>query len=569
MGRIGLVHHMPLRRPGCAWVALLACLQCRTANAPAPVTSNTVPVREPRLPWLSRLERWRRFAVVTVLGFASGLPLALTGQALQAWLTLDGMDIATIGFLSLVGLPYTFKFLWAPLLDRFELPGLSRRRGWMVLTQIACAALLAALSYTSPKSSALLFALLALAVAFASASQDVVIDAYRTDLLPAPERGLGSSLNVMGYRLAMILSGGVAFIWVDPVQGGGWSWPEIYRLMAWLMVGAAVFCAVLLPRLPEVPAPRSEARHDLWGFVAVLLAVALGVAFTQMVVSPALRAALSPLWTALSLQPKLSSAWTDLLVLLIGLACTLPMASYAARRVRFETLLNGLGSYFSMPGAWAFLALIVLYKLTDAFALSLLTPFLLSGMHFGTAEVGVANKVFGLWITIGGALLGGLLMLRLGLWRALFAFGLLQGLSNLGFWWLAHAGAGSLGAVMVPAFDWGVVSLRQATAVDGGLLLAVALDNLSGGMGTAAFLALLMGLCNQRFTATQFALLSAFASIGRVWVGPLAGVVALSVGWPSFFVLAALLCLPALVLLLRMRPEVERLDVPAAPASAD
>ncbi|MFZ2987432.1 MFS transporter, partial [Ideonella sp.] len=154
--------------------------------------------------------------VVVFLGFASGLPLALTGQALQAWLSLEGVDVATIGFLSLVGLPYTFKFLWAPLMDRFDLPLLGRRRGWLVLTQWALAGALLLLAATPPRESLQLFALLAVAVAFVSASQDVAIDAYRTDLLPARERGLGSSLNVMGYRLAMILSGGVALIWTDP-----------------------------------------------------------------------------------------------------------------------------------------------------------------------------------------------------------------------------------------------------------------------------------------------------------------------------------------------------------------
>src|SRR6185503_5444282 len=200
-----------------------------------------------------------RLLVVTVLGFASGLPLALTGQALQAWLSVEGIDIATIGFLSLVGLPYTFKFLWAPLMDRFEvLPRLGRRRGWLVLTQLGLALTLLLLAATPPKQSLQAFALLALAVAFVSASQDVVIDAYRTDLLAATERGFGSSLNVLGYRLAMIVSGGVALIWTDPAQGGGWTWSEVYRTMAWLMVGGAVFSLFALPRLaPLDGAPRA------------------------------------------------------------------------------------------------------------------------------------------------------------------------------------------------------------------------------------------------------------------------------------------------------------------------
>jgi PAT family beta-lactamase induction signal transducer AmpG len=195
-----------------------------------------------------------RLIVVAVLGFASGLPLALTGQALQVWLSVAGLDVATIGFLSLVGLPYTFKFLWAPLMDRFEpfVPWLGRRRGWLVITQLGLAAGLMGMAAFSPTGALQAFALLAVTVAFVSASHDVVIDAYRTDLLPPAERGMGSSLNVAGYRAAMVVSGGLAMIWTDPVQGGGLSWPEVYRWMALAMVVAAVLSALALPKLPPL-----------------------------------------------------------------------------------------------------------------------------------------------------------------------------------------------------------------------------------------------------------------------------------------------------------------------------
>jgi PAT family beta-lactamase induction signal transducer AmpG len=265
----------------------------------------------------------------------------------------------------------------------------------------------------------------------------------------------------------------------------------------------------------------------------------------------------------------LQKKWMDLLALVLGLAFTLPLAAWAARAARFETLLGGLRSYFALPGAWPFLGFIVLYKLGDAFALSLMTPFLLQAMAYTTAEVGVVNKVIGLWLTIGGALIGGALMLRLGLWRALMLFGILQGASNLGFWWLAENGRGLLPGLVVPAFDWGFVKLAHATPVDGGLLLVVAAENLTGGMGTAAFLAFLMSLCNQRFTATQFALLSAFASVGRVWVGPLAGVLAESIGWPMFFIVATVLSVPALVMLWRLRGPVRALEFDAAAPLSD
>ncbi|MBP6902416.1 MAG: MFS transporter [Burkholderiaceae bacterium] len=526
---------------------------------------------------VSRRATWSRGLVVAVLGFASGLPLALTGQALQAWLTLDGLDIATIGFLSLVGLPYTFKFLWAPLMDRFEplAPWLGRRRGWLLITQLALAGGLLAMAAVSPKDGLQVFALLAVAVAFVSASQDVVIDAYRTDLLPPSERGLGSSLNVAGYRAAMVVSGGLALIWTDAQQGSGLSWPELYRWMAAAMAGAAVISAVLLPRLPPLPRELRPAAapvaglQDLRGFGAVLLAAAAGYVATQQLFTPLMQALLGPWLAGGSLPAPLQARWIDLAALLCGLGFTLPLGAWAARAARYETLLGGLRAYWAQPGAGAFLAFIVLYKLCDAFAVALVTPFLLKAMAFGSAEVGVVNKLLGLWLTIGGALLGGLLMLRLGLWRALMAFGVLQAVSNLGYWWLASQGKGQLGLLLLPAFDWGFVSLKAPTPVDGSLLAVIAFDNIAGGMGTAAFLAFLMSLTQQRFTATQFAMLSAFASVGRVWVGPLAGVLAESIGWPAFFIVSTVVALPALLLLWWLRATVHRLDVPAGGAPLD
>jgi PAT family beta-lactamase induction signal transducer AmpG len=515
-----------------------------------------------------RVGVWRRLAVVLVLGFASGLPLALTGQAMQAWLSMEGLDIATIGFLSLVGLPYTFKFLWAPLMDRFDLPWLGRRRGWLVLTQLALAGTLLLLAGTSPSSATRAFALLAVAVAFMSASQDVVIDAYRTDLLPARERGLGSSLNVMGYRLAMILSGGIALIWTDPAQGGGWDWPMVYRFMAALMFGAAALSAVALPKVAMPQIKPTAARHDVFGFLAVLAAVAVGYGVSDRLGPPLAHALLGPLLDGSSLSDALKVRWENLLALLLGIGFTLPLAAWVARKAHFETLLGGLRSYFSQPGAAAFLAFIVLYKLGDAFAGSLMTPFLLKSMAFSPAEVGVVNKIIGLWLTIGGALLGGLLMLRLGLWRSLLFFGLLQMASNLGFWWLAVSGKGLMPGLVLPPFDFGFVKLAQPTPVDGGLLMVIAFENLSGGMGTAAFVAFLMSLCNQRFTATQYALLSAFASVGRVWVGPLAGVLAESIGWPVFFIVSTVAALPALWMLWWMRESVRALEVDPATSGA-
>lgn len=504
-----------------------------------------------------------RLVVITLLGFASGLPLALTGQAMQAWLSLDGLDLKTIGFLSLVGLPYTFKFLWAPLMDRFDLPVLGRRRGWLVLTQLALAGALWLMAEVSPRTELALFGLVAVAVAFLSASQDAVYDAYRSDLLPPRERGMGASLNTMGYRMAMVVSGGVAMIWTDPLQGNGWTWPQVYQLMAGLMAGAAVLSAFALPRLAMPPVAPTPMRRDLLGFLAVAVAVAAGYLLTNRLFAVAHSALAGPL----TAHPG-ARGWLDLGLLLVGIGITLPLAAWAARKARFETLLSSLSNYFSQPGAAALLVLIVLYKLGDAFASSLMTPFLLQSMAYTPAEVGVVNKVLGLWLTVLGALLGGALMLRLGLWRALLIFGVLQMLSNLGFWWLAVNGQGALPGLTLPAFDLGFVKLAQPTPVDGGLLLVIALENLTGGMGTAAFVAFLMSLTNQRFSATQYALLSAFASVGRVWVGPLAGVLASSIGWPTFFIISTVFALPALVMLWVMRASVKALEVDPATVGA-
>lgn len=513
---------------------------------------------------LTSTAMWR-LAVVTILGFTSGLPLALTGAAMQAWLTFDNIDMATIGFFSLVGIPYTFKFLWAPLMDRFEPPFLGRRRGWLVLSQLAIALALFFLSQISPSKETEVFALIAVLIAFLSASQDVVIDAYRTDVLGVSERGLGSSLSVFGYRMAMIISGGVALIWADPINGNGMSWPTIYRVMALIFVVAAVISALLLPSVSKNSvAPTSQASRDLIGFAAVVLAVVVGYQFTTKLAAPWIDQLING-----SAENTNQKKWSDLVSLLLGIGLTLPLAWWASRKAKFETLNTSLQNYFSMKGATQFLALIILYKLGDAFAGSLLTPFLLKGAGFAQAEIGVVNKVIGIWLTIIGALLGGALMMRWGLYRSLLGFGILQMLSNLGFWLLAVKGQGIWGSFSLPEFDFFIVSLKESTNVDILLLFAVGFENITGGMGTAAFVAFLMSLCNQKFTATQYALLSAFAAIGRVWVGPFSGVLAESIGWPSFFLFSTGMAIPGILMLIQMRATILGLEAPTSISLAD
>ena len=491
---------------------------------------------------------FHRLAAVLFLGFASGLPLALTGQAMQAWLTMDGVDIATIGFLGLVGIPYTFKFLWAPLMDRFEPPFLGRRRGWLVLTQLALAGMLWAMSGISPSATPFLFAAAAVGVAFMSASQDVVCDAYRTDVLAPNERGLGASMSVFGYRIAMILSGGIALIWAD--QWG--SWAAVYQTMSMIFVGAAVVSLLTLPRVAAAFKPLdSDPVRELVGFFAMLAGVLVG--------------AFAARWAlmGLGLNPDDPNKWIQLLFVLSSIALALPLGWKAAKVARFETLNRSLESFFTHPGAWAFLLLIVLYKLGDAFAGSLTTPFLIKGMAFTQAEVGIVNKIIGIWLTILGAILAGSLMLRLSLYQALLSFGVLQLLSNFGFYALAVMGRGAWGSFTLPPFDLGFVALDHASEIDTLLMAAIGFENVTSGMGTAAFVALLMGLCNRQFSATHYALLSALAAVGRIYVSPVSGVLSESVGWPAFFIFSAVAAIPGIYMVWRLRAAILAIYKPA------
>lgn len=403
----------------------------------------------------------RRIAAVLLLGFSSGLPLALTAGTLQAWLAVENVDITTIGFFTLAGQPYIYKFLWAPFMDRFAPPIFGRRRGWILLAQLALLATIGFMGTLSPRETPWLLGGTALLVAFLSASQDIVIDAYRTDVLREHERGAGAAISVMGYRIAMLVSGGLALVLADQVLG----WNGMYFLMAALMVVgmAATWFA---------PEPEEAGRAP----------ATLGAAFVE------------------------------------------PLREFLTRH-----------------GAWLLLLLIVLYKLGDAFAGTLTTTFLIRGVGFSATDVGAIYKALGLAATITGALAGGAWMAGLGLYRALMIFGVLQALSNLGF--MALAVVGKSFSLMVAA---------------------VAAENLCGGMGTAAFVALLMSLCNHRFSATQYALLSALAAVGRVYVGPVSGYLVVAMGWAPFFLFTFLIALPGLWLLWLLRPRLEPAPAPVS-----
>ncbi|WP_298050308.1 muropeptide transporter [uncultured Paenalcaligenes sp.] len=399
-----------------------------------------------------------RVLSLLVLGFASGLPLALTSGTLQAWATVAGVSLTQIGFLTLVGSAYTLKFLWAPLIDRYAVPILGRRRGWIALSQLLLGLSIAAMGLFNPAHQLGLIALLAVFVAFMSATQDIAFDAYSTDVLRTNERAAGAAVKVLGYRLAMITSSGLALVIADKWLG----WGGMYMVMGLIMA----LCAVATFLAPE----------------------------PEFVVKP---------------PRSLRSAVVEPLV-----------------------------EFFKRPEAITILLLIVLYKLGDAFAGALSTTFLIRGAGFEVAQVGMVNKIFGLAATIIGALLGGGLMARFGLYRSLMLFGLLQAVSNFGYW---------------------VLAVNEPHLVLMGTVVAI--ENLCGGMGTAAFVALLMALCNQQFSATQFALLSALSAVGRTYLaGPLTPPLVESLGWPSFFLVTVLLALPGIVLLWYKRATILALD---------
>jgi PAT family beta-lactamase induction signal transducer AmpG len=392
----------------------------------------------------------RRIGVMLPLGFASGLPLALTAGTLQAWLTDEGVDLSTIGWFGLVGLPYALKFLWAPFMDRFVPPWLGRRRGWMLVTQAGLMAGVAAMALTSPRDALPMVGVLALLVAFLSASQDIVFDAYRTDLLASHERGLGAAVWVAGYRVALLAAGSAALFIAH-----AFGWSSAYLAMAGLM---------------------------LIGLVTIVL-------------------------------------------------CSEPDAPPAIPATMAEAVWGPLAEFFSRPMAGALIGLLLLYKLGDAFAASLTTPFLIQGLGFEKTDVGVARGI-GLGATILGAMIGGMAMARWSLAKSLLVFGAGQALSNLAFVVLALTGK-----------QYGM------------LIATVVIENLAGGMGTAAFVALVMSLCDHRFTATQFALLTSLESLNRIWLGVPAAKLVEALDWGAFFFVTILASLPGLWVAWRLRRQ--------------
>lgn len=394
-----------------------------------------------------------RLITVFLMGLASGLPLALTGTTLQAWYTESSVSLLAIGFLSFLGLPYTFKFFWAPVMDHypFMLRG-GRRKGWIISTQLGLSALLMLMATLSPTTQPVLIGVLALFTAFLSASQDIAIDAYRTELLQDNERGLGAAYFVFAYRLAALFSGGLAL-----VMAAFWGWAATYTIMSVLML-LLMLPVVFAPCLPNLTAARPA---HLW-------------ATTRLAVTNLLQ--------------------RDNVILL--------------------------------------LLFVVFYKLGDALALSLMTNFLLHGLGFSLLDVGLAYKTVSFLGIVLGAFVGGYALKSWPLYRGLLWFGLAQAFSNLLFVVLAYVG--------------------KVTSV---MVLSIFIENFCSGLSTAAFFAFLMSVCDRDYAATQFALFSAIASLGRVLLGPVASLMVLHLGWVSFFGWAFLLSFPGLLLLSVMQDE--------------
>jgi len=418
----------------------------------------------------------RRVLSLFFLGFSSGLPLLLVFSTLSAWLKEAGVSKTTIGFVSLVSTAYSLKFLWSPLVDRISVPllgRLGRRRGWMLLTQLVLMGAIAGMAGTDPSTldGLRVTILWAVVVAFASATQDIAIDAYRVEILPRHELGAGAASLVTGYRIGM-LAAGAGSLFIAHYQ----SWEWAYLTMAALM--AVGMIAVLVnPEPPQRRSPESIEREER------------ALAFLRKI----------------GHLPRLLRDWLGFLY--GGVVC--PFADFMRR-----------------PAWWLILLFVALYKYGDALLGVMANPFYLE-MGFSKAEIAAISKGFGLAMTLIGTALGGALVARLGILRALLIGGVLQAFSNLVF--VAQAIAGH----SIPM-----------------LVATIGIENLTGGIGTAAFVAYLASLCNVAYTATQYALLSSFMSFGRTLFASGGGWLADQVSWVSFFLISTAAAIPGLVLLL-------------------
>ena len=394
----------------------------------------------------------RRMLICVFTGFTSGLPLYILFQLVPAWLRVEGVGLAEIGFFALVQIPYAWKFLWAPVIDRFTLSRLGHRRSWMLLTQVALLVSISALGFLKPDISIWTIAYLSAAIAFFSASQDIVLDAYRRELLPDVELGLGNTIHVQAYRLSGLVPGALALILADH--------------MAW---------------------------HSVFIIVALFMCVGIGM---TLFIDEAIK------------DPSPPRTMRDAIIE--------PFKEFVERK--------------GLNAALIILAFLFCYKLGDSMATALQSPFYID-VGFSLTQIGTIAKFASLISAIFGGLVGGVIMIRLGINRALWLFGIVQIVSILGFVVLNEVGANPwvLGA-------------------------AVSLEYLGVGLGTAAFVAFIARSTNPMFAATQFALLTAVASVPRIFASSVTGVIVEQVGWTNFFLLCTLLAIPGMLLLVKVAP---------------
>jgi PAT family beta-lactamase induction signal transducer AmpG len=394
----------------------------------------------------------RRMLICVFTGFASGLPLYLLFQMVPYWLRTEGVSLAAIGFFALVQFPYTWKFLWAPIMDRYTLPFLGHRRGWILVTQVALLVAISSMGFFKPTMSLWTIAYLATAVAFFSASQDIVLDAYRRELLPDVELGLGNSVHVQAYRLSGLIPGGLALILADHLP-----WHMVFVVVALFMLVGIVMTLVIDEAIKEPTPPRS---------------------LKASVIEP------------------------------------------------FREFIGRAG----LRSALLVLAFLFLYKLGDNMATALQTPFF-HDVGFSGTQIGSIAKLVGTTAAIVGGLIGGLIMVKVSINRALWLFGFVQIASILGFALLSVIGAN----------PWM-------------LAFAMAFEYLGVGLGTAALTAFMAKSTNVAFAATQFALFTALVSVPRVLASSTTGLIVEQTGWTNFFLICTLMAVPGMLLLFKVAP---------------
>jgi len=384
------------------------------------------------------------------LGFTSGLPLFILLSLLQAWLAKSGLNVKALGLFALVMFPYTWKFVWSPLMDRFHFGAMGRRRGWMFFTQVLLFLGIGAMGMLDPLTQVGTIAFMASVVAFLSASQDVAIDAFRREILPDDELGLGSAIHVNAYKVAGMVPGGLSLILADRLD-----WPSVFWITA----------AFMLPGL---------------------------------------------LCTLVVKEPKVYGAPPKRL----AEAVVLPFREFIAR-----------GGWRN--AAWV-LGFILLYKLGDSMATALSTKFYID-LGFTMTQIGVVAKATSLWASVAGGIVGGIWMVRLGINRALWIFGVIQAVAILGFAWLAHVGADTVS-----------------------LAVAIALEAFGTGLGTTAFVAYIMRQTDPRYTATQLALFTSLMAVPRTFINSSVGFIVDTTGWLNFFIICFILALPGMLMLPRI-----------------